>query len=172
MEKNLLEELTELLNLIESFKKEVSGISAKKEGISYATNHIDAAISESEEAAKKLIDLLGTVLEELNSLLGLTSKVDNEELRLNIESRVKNITKLLTSALTLLEFQDILAQRLLKVKDFLSDLEKSLLKVILTLGIEERVGNEDELKKKMDELEWKKEVSQEDVDEIMKQFGL
>ncbi len=172
MEKSLLDELKELLNLIESFKKEVSGISVKREGISYATNHIDAAISESEEATKKLIDLIGSVLEELNSLLGLASKIDNEELKLNIESRVKNITKLLTSALTLLEFQDILAQRLLKVKGFLSDLEKSLLKVILTLGIEEKIGNEDELKKKMDELEWKKEVSQEDVDEIMKQFGL
>ncbi len=172
MEKNLLEELTELLNLIKSFKKEVSNISAKKEGFNHATGHIDAAISESEEATKKLIDLIGTVLEELNALLGLASKVDNEELKVNIESRVKNISSLLTSALTLLEFQDILAQRLLKVKGFLSDLEKSLLKVVLSLGIEEKAGDQDELKKKMEELEWKKEVSQEDVDEIMKQFGL
>ena len=77
------------------------------------------------------------------------------------------------SALTLLEFQDIMAQRLLRIKGFLSDVEKSILRIVILAGIEE-IENErkEDLQKKLEELEWKKEVSQDEVDEIMKQFGM
>ena len=78
------------------------------------------------------------------------------------------------NALTLLEFQDIMAQRLLKVRDFLLDLEKSIVRVALVAGLEETEKEEEkeEIREKLEELEWKKEVSQSEVDEIMKQFGL
>jgi chemotaxis protein CheZ len=172
MEKNLLLELKNLLNLIETFKGEISSISEKKRGINLATSQIDTAISESEEATKKLIDSFGESLEEINSLIELTSKIEDRELRSTFQEKLTGLLNRLTQNLTLLEFQDILAQRLLKVKDFLTDLEKSILKIALLAGIEEKPAEEKELRRKMEELEWKKEVSQEDVDEIMKQFGL
>ncbi|WP_457681731.1 hypothetical protein [Thermovibrio sp.] len=172
MEKNLLKELKELLELVESFKSEVSAISRKKEGFNLASGHIQTAITESEEATKKLIDSIGKTLEDLNALLELSQKVKDEELRKKFSSTISSLISRLTSDLTLLEFQDILAQRLLKVKNFLNDLEKSILKITLLVGIEEDSEGKDELRKKMEELKWKKEVSQSDVDEIMKQFGL
>jgi chemotaxis protein CheZ len=172
MEKSLLKELKELLELIESFKNEISEISSKRSGFNLANNHIQAAISESEEAAKKLIDYIGKSLEDVSYLMELSSTIKEPELKEKLTSRLSDMMSRLTESLTLLEFQDILAQRLLKVKSFLTELEKSLLKIALLAGIEEKGEEQEELKKKMEELEWKKEVSQEDVDEIMKQFGL
>ena len=173
MEKNLLKELKELLELVESFKNEISDISKKREGFNLASNQIENAINESEEAAKKLIDSIGKTLEDLSYLLELTLQIEDSTLREKFSSKLQELINRLTSDLTLLEFQDILAQRLLKVKSFLTDVEKSILKIALLAGIEEKRGEEErELRKKMEELQWKKEVSQEDVDEIMKQFGL
>jgi len=167
MERTLLKELKGLLELIESFKDEISRISNKKEGFNLAAGHLESAITESEEAIKEVIDLVGSSLEDISHLKELLGGKPSPE----VESKLNNLSSKLTKALTLLEFQDILAQRLLKVKSFLTDVEKSILKVALLAGIEEKPAD-GELRKKMEELEWKKEVSQEDVDEIMKQFGL
>jgi len=173
MERSLLEELKGLLELVESFKNEISDISKKKKGFDLASDHIDSAISESEEATKKLIDSIGRTLEDLSQLLEISSQVSEPSVREALTSKISQLISRLTSDLTLLEFQDILAQRLLKVKSFLNDVERSVLKIALLAGIEEKEGKEEEeLRKKMEELQWKKEVSQEDVDEIMKQFGL
>ena len=172
MEKSLLKELKELLDLIKSFKDELSNISQKREGFSLANDHIESAINESEEATKKLIESIGKTLEDLSYLLELSSQIEDKSLKEKLTGKLKEIISRLTFDLTLLEFQDILAQRLLKVKSFLNDVEKSILKIALLAGIEERPSEEPELRKKMEELQWKKEVSQEDVDEIMKQFGL
>ena len=172
MDKSLLDELKELLQLIESFKSEISKVSAQKDGFKAVNHHIETAINESEEATKKLIDLIGDSLEKLQESLELTQKLTGEEAQ-KLQSLISATLNNLMSALTLLEFQDILAQRLLKVKTFISDVEKSILKIALLAGLEEKPQEEkDEIKKKIEELEWKKEVSQEDVDEIMKQFGL
>ncbi|RKQ63817.1 chemotaxis protein CheZ [Thermovibrio guaymasensis] len=172
MEKNLLKEVKELLDLVKSFKDEISDISKKKEGFSLANDHIESAISESEEATKRLIESIGKTLEDLNYLLELSSQIEDESLREKLIGKLKEIISRLTSDLTLLEFQDILAQRLLKVKSFLNDIEKSILRIALLVGIEEMPAEEPELRKKMEELQWKREITQEDVDEIMKQFGL
>jgi len=167
-QKNLLKELSELLNLVESFKEELSKISAHKRGFEAVSNHIDTAISESEEATKKLIDIIGKTYESLQDIANSLKDKSPEDAK-----KLSEILNNLTTALTFLEFQDILAQRLLKVKTFVSELEKSILRVALLAGIEEaREEEKEELQKKLEELEWKKEVSQSEVDEIMKQFGL
>ncbi len=173
MEKGLLKELKELLDLIESFKSELSKVSSKKEGFKTVNMHIDTAISESEEATKKLIDIIGDSLEKLQKVLELLSGLEGEA-KNEVLNLLNSVLVNLTDSLTLLEFQDIMAQRLLKVRDFLSDLEKSIVKITLVAGLEETEEGEEreEIKRKLEELEWKKEVSQEEVDEIMKQFGL
>ncbi|ADU96815.1 nitrogenase component 1 family protein [Thermovibrio ammonificans] len=172
MEKSLLDELKELLNLVESFKSEISKVSAHHKGFKAVNQHIDTAISESEEATKKLIDLIGNSLEELQKGIELAGNLKGEEAQKLTSILTTTLNNLMT-ALTLLEFQDILAQRLLKVKNFLSELEKSILKIALLAGLEDKPQEEqEEIQKKIEELEWKKEVTQEDVDQIMKQFGL
>lgn len=172
MEKNLLKELKDLLNLVDSFRKELSKVSSKKEGFKAVNQHIDTAINESEEATKKLIDIIGDSLEKIQQSIELVSKLEGSEKEVVLEL-LNSVLNNLMNALTFLEFQDIMAQRLLKVRDFLIDLEKSLVRVALIAGLEDSQGEErEEIKKKLEELEWKKEVSQSDVDEIMKQFGL
>ncbi len=173
MEKGLLNELKELLSLVESFKEELSKVSSKREGFKAVNKHIDTAISESEEATKKLIDVIGDSLEKLQKAVELVTGLEGDN-REEVLKLLNTVLSNLMNSLTLLEFQDIMAQRLLKVRDFLSDLEKSIVRVALVAGLEETVVEEEkeEIKKKLEELEWKKEVSQEDVDQIMKQFGL
>ena len=173
MEKGLLNELKELLSLVESFKEELSKVSSKREGFKAVNKHIDTAISESEEATKKLIDVIGDSLEKLQKAVELVAGLEGDS-REEVLKLLNTVLSNLMNSLTLLEFQDIMAQRLLKVRDFLSDLEKSIVRVALVAGLEETVEEEEkeEIKKKLEELEWKKEVSQEDVDQIMKQFGL
>ena len=173
MERGLLKELKELLGLIESFKEELSKVSSKREGFKAVNKHIDTAISESEEATKKLIDVIGDSLEKLQKAIELVAGLEGKE-REEVLKLLNTVLNNLMNSLTLLEFQDIMAQRLLKVRDFLSDLEKSIVRVALVAGLEETEVEEEreEIQKKLEELEWKKEVSQEDVDQIMKQFGL
>jgi hypothetical protein len=93
--------------------------------------------------------------------------LSNEQKREKAEKLLSGTLENLMSALTLLEFQDIMAQRLLRIKGFLSDVEKSILRIVILAGIEE-IENErkEDLQKKLEELEWKKEVSQDEVDEI------
>jgi len=173
MEKGLLKEIKELLTLIESFKKELSKVSSKREGFKAVNKHIDTAISESEEAARKLIEAIGDSMEKLQRAVEIVSKLEGEGKEEAI-SLIQSVLTTLMNSLTLLEFQDIVAQRLLKIRDFLFDLEKSIVRIALAAGLEEDSGEEEkeEIRKKLEELEWKKEVSQSEVDEIMKQFGL
>jgi len=171
MERNLLKELQDLLNLVETFKRELAEVSSKKEGIKTISEHINLSITESEEAVKRIIELIGKSLGDLEELKSLIDGLDKGRQRV-AEEKLNSLSSQLTNALTLLEFQDILAQRLLKIKDFLNDLEKSLVRVLIISGLEENKISDEEVKKKLEELEWKKEISQEDVDEIMKQFGL
>ncbi len=172
MGKSLVKEIKDLLDLVESFKSEISKVSVQKEGFKAVSQHIEKAISESEEAAKKIIELINSSLSTINELREIIETVPEEKKKL-FEEKEKELMNNLTEALTLLEFQDILAQRLIKVKNFLSDIEKSLVKIALLAGLEEVENSEkEEIEKKLEELEWKKEVTQDDVDEIMKQFGL
>jgi len=173
METNLLKEVKELLELIDSFKSEVTKISQQKEGFKAVSHHIDTAISESEEATKKVIDLIGSSLEAVQEVLSFLKELPGGEKRERAEELLSRTLKDLMNALTLLEFQDILAQRLLKIKEFLSELEKSILKIVILVGIEESEdGKKEDLQRKLEELQWKKEISQDEVDEIMKQFGM
>ncbi len=171
MERGLLKELQSLLSLVEDFKRDLSEISSKKEGLKAVNKHIDESISESEEAVKKLIDMISKALDELNELKLVVEKLGDRDREI-AEEKINNLISILTNSLTLLEFQDILAQRLLKIKKFLSDLEKSILKMIITAGLEDEKNlSKEKIQEKLEELEWKKEVSQEEIDEIMKEFG-
>jgi methylphosphotriester-DNA--protein-cysteine methyltransferase len=171
MERGLLKELQSLLSLVEDFKRDLSEISSKKEGLKAVNKHIDESISESEEAVKKLIDMISKALDELNELKLVVEKLGDRDREI-AEEKINNLISILTNSLTLLEFQDILAQRLLKIKKFLSDLEKSILKMIITAGLEDEKNlSKEKTQEKLEELEWKKEVSQEEIDEIMKEFG-
>ncbi len=170
MTEGLLQEVKKLLDIIESYKNDIESLGSKREGLKSVNKHIELAIKESEEATKKLIDNIMETTKILKNVLEQLTPTDHERLKDDLKKGVK----LLTESLTLLEFQDILSQRLLKISNFITDLEKEILKILLLFGIKEEKSDEkrEELKEKLEELEWKKEVSQEDVDDILKQFGM
>ncbi|WP_293446509.1 protein phosphatase CheZ [Persephonella sp.] len=170
MTEGLLQEVKKLLGIIENYKKDIENLGTKREGLKSVNQHIELAIKESEEATKKLID---NILETTNILKNVMSQLSPDD-SAKFKEDLEKVIKLLTESLTLLEFQDILSQRLLKISNFMTDLEKEILKILLLFGISEEKSDEkrEELKEKLEELEWKKEVSQEDVDDILKQFGM
>ncbi len=170
MTEGLLQEVKKLLGIIENYKKDIENLGTKREGLKSVNQHIELAIKESEEATKKLID---NILETTNILKNIMSQLSPDENQ-KFKEDLEKVIKLLTESLTLLEFQDILSQRLLKISNFMTDLEKEILKILLLFGISEETSDKkrEELKEKLEELEWKKEVSQEDVDDILKQFGM
>lgn len=61
-------------------------------------------------------------------------------------------------SLTLLEFQDIIAQRLKKVEDFLIKIDKII--------------DSKETKEYLKDFAWDREITQDDVDEILKKHGV
>ena len=170
MTEGLFQEVKKLLDIIESYKNDIESLGNKREGLKSVNQHIELAIRESEEATKKLIDNIMETANILKNILEHLTITDQERFKEDLQKAIK----LLTESLTLLEFQDILSQRLLKISGFVTDLEKEILKILLLFGIKEEKSDEkrEELKEKLEELEWKKEVSQKDVDDILKQFGM
>jgi len=174
MGEGLFQELKRLLDIIENYKREIEGLQTRKEGFRTVNEHIKLAIRESEEATQRLIDNIMDITSLLKESLDVVEEVKDERIKDILRRNCEKSLKILTESLTLLEFQDIVSQRLLKISNFITDLEKEILKILLLFGIKEEKSEEkrEELKGKLEELEWKREVSQEDVDDILKQFGM
>ena len=112
----------------------------KNEDFKIAYNHLEKSIKESEEATKKII-------ENINNSLKIAKSLGNQ-----------NLKRYLENSLVLLEFQDIIAQRVKKVEDFLKKVDK--------------IVDTKDLKENLKEFAWERETTQEDVDEILKRHGL
>ena len=174
MEQNLKTEIKHLLEKIENFKSQISELNEKKAGFSVANEHLQKSIKESEEATQKIIENITyalSLLEENKSLL--EKSIYNMEIQ-RLRENERDISSSLIESLTLLEFQDILAQRLKKISEFLTDIEKDILKIALELELPENASSEkaEKFRRKLEELKWKREVSQNDVDEIFEEFGI
>ncbi len=176
---SLIEEVKELINIVENYKKELENLDVKKNGFKSVNQHIKLSIQESEKYTTEIIsDINGCLksLKKVQSNCGTLKKIyGNDPLIEENEQLAKQIYDTLFNDLTKLEFQDILSQRLLKISDFLTDLEREILKILLIFGLKDNTKSEEEkreIEEKLKEIEWKKEISQEDVDDILKEFGL
>ena len=176
-DKNILKEVKNLIIMIEKYKEEASELGVKKEGFDVVKNHLNLVIEESKSSVEKLINNINNALNNLEKILELNKKLKDtadKEIIQKQEEIIVNTMNILTESITLMEFQDIISQRVNKVLEFLQDIEKRILKILLLLGIsdEEFKDKRKEFKKKLEELEWEKEVKQDDVDDILKEFGL
>ena len=174
MDKKIREDIKEIIQKIEDYKSIFSSITEKKEGFSIVNKHINKSISESEEATKKLIENITYALSLIEENKDILNKsIYSMEIE-KIKQNENSLSDILTESLTLLEFQDILAQRLKKISDFLNEVERDIINLANDLGLEESLNSEkaEEIRKKLEELEWKKEVNQTDVDEILKEHGM
>ncbi len=176
---SLIKEIKELIDIVENYKKELETLGVKKSGFKSINEHIKLSIEESEKFTSEIIN-------DINSCLTLSKKIKennqflkkiygNDSLISENEELAEQIYNILFNSLTKLEFQDILSQRLLKVSSFLSDIEREILKILLLFGLNDSSTSDEkkrEIEEKLKEIEWKKEISQEDVDDILKEFGL
>ncbi|WP_456401251.1 protein phosphatase CheZ [Persephonella sp.] len=174
MNEGLFDELKKVLSIIEEYKKDLETLGTKKEGFKSVNMHIELAIQESEEATQKIIENIMGIVSILKENLRIISEIPDTERKEILMKNTEDVIGKLTETLTLLEFQDIVSQRLQKISNFISEIEKEILKILILFGINRETSDKkkEELKEKLEELEWKRDVSQEDVDDILKQFGL
>lgn len=110
----------------------------KNRDFEIAYNHLQLSIEESENSTKEVLEILNSLLKEKN--------------------RDEKLVKNLENAIEKLQFQDIFAQRLKKVQNFLKEIDKKI------------DSKKDE--NKLNEFAWENEVDQNDVDDILKSYGL
>lgn len=173
----LLEEAKSIIGMIEEYKNEIEALNLQKEGLKKVYSHIEQSIRESEAAVIKIIDMTSKNLSNLSKLSALNEalvqKYPGEPLAQESGEILKESGKLALDSLALFEFQDILAQRLQKATEFLSEIEKRILRLILLFGIHGvEPGKRDEISKKIENIAWEREIAQEDVDAIFKELGL
>ncbi len=177
MDRNLIEETKSFLDLIQSYQQDLSTLRFGEKGIDTVNGHLQKSINESEEAAEKILDNIRCSLEYLEQTRALCLKLHKDMPNpdvVELEGLLDGMYESILENLTLMEFQDILVQRLIKSSTLLGEIKGKLLKLILLLGINES-GSEEErqqMEAKLHEIAWEKEVDQNDVDEILKQFGI
>ena len=177
MDKNLIEETKSFLDLIQSYQHELSALRFNEKGIDTVNGHLQKSISESEEAAEKILDNIHRTLENIERVRSLCrhwNQAASDTEAKELMERLDAIHADTVENLTLMEFQDILVQRLIKSSTLLEELKGRILKLILLLGINENSSEEErqQMEAKLNEIAWEKEVNQNDVDDILKQFGL
>ncbi len=176
---SLIEEVKELINIVENYKKELENLDVKKDGFKSVDQHIRLSIQESEKYTSEIINDISSalsILKKISENNQTLKKIYGNDVLLEENSKlIDEVYNTLFNDLTKLEFQDILSQRLLKIANFMKDLEKEILKILLLFGLNDSTKSEkekEEIREKLKEIEWKKEVSQEDVDDILREFGL
>jgi hypothetical protein len=177
MDKNLIDETKSFLELIQTYQQELSVLSFEGKGIDTVNGHLQKSIKESEEASEKILDNINRSLEALEAAKAICDRLaDSGALKeaKQLDELLETIRKSALETLTSMEFQDILVQRLIKSSTLLDELKSKLLKLLLLLGINESEDTEEreKMESKLKEIAWEKEVDQDDVDEILKQFGM
>ncbi|MGB9710035.1 MAG: protein phosphatase CheZ [Thermodesulfovibrio sp.] len=129
-----------------------------------AVDQLQMVIDKTEEAANKTMEIVEKYILKMddlaNHIRGLQGPQESIEFLRDFKNSLEDD---LTEILTTQSFQDLTGQVLKKVINLVGDLEIELIRLITTFGlkIEEKEAVTKEVEK----------VSQEDVDELLKEFG-
>ncbi len=129
-----------------------------------AVDQLQMVINKTEEAANKTMEIVEKNILKMDDLANHIRELQGPEESVKFLKEFKNtLEDDLTEILTTQSFQDLTGQVLKKVISLVGDLEVELLKLITTFGLkfEEKKTVPKEVEK----------VSQEDVDELLKEFG-
>lgn len=129
-----------------------------------AVDQLQMVIDKTEEAANKTMEIVEKYILKMDDLANHIRQLQGPEESVKFLKEFKNsIEDDLTEILTTQSFQDLTGQVLKKVISLVGDLEVELVRLITTFGlkIEEKEVAVKEVEK----------VSQEDVDELLKEFG-
>lgn len=129
-----------------------------------AVDQLQMVIDKTEEAANKTMEIVERYILKMDDLANHIREIQGPEASVKFLRDFKNsLEDDLTEILTTQSFQDLTGQVLKKVINLVGDLEVELLKLITTFGlkIEEKKTVPKEVEK----------VSQEEVDDLLKEFG-
>lgn len=129
-----------------------------------AVDQLQMVINKTEEAANKTMEIVEKYILKMDDLANHVREIQGPEASVKYLKDFKNsLEDDLTEILTTQSFQDLTGQVLKKVIKLVGDLEVELLKLITTFGLkfEEKKTVTKEVEK----------VTQEDVDDLLKEFG-
>jgi chemotaxis protein CheZ len=130
-----------------------------------AIDRLQFVIDKTEEAANKTMGIIEKYILSMDEVASHIRNLNGPEDSVSYLKRFKNqLEDDLTDILTAQSFQDITGQTIKKVIELVGDLENELVKMITTFGVKI-----DESKKL--ETVASEKVSQEDVDDLLKEFG-
>jgi chemotaxis protein CheZ len=121
-------------------------------------------IDKTEEAANKTMEIVEKYILKMDDLANHIREIQGPESSVQFLRDFKNsLEDDLTEILTTQSFQDLTGQVLKKVIALVGDLEVELVRLITTFGL--KFEEKEPVKKEVEK------VSQEDVDELLKEFG-
>lgn len=129
-----------------------------------AVDQLQMVIDKTEEAANKTMEIVEKYILKMddlaNHIRGLQGPSESIEFIRDFKNSLEDD---LTEVLTTQSFQDLTGQVLKKVINLVGDLEIELIRLITTFGL--KIEEKEAAKKEVEK------VSQEDVDELLKEFG-
>jgi chemotaxis protein CheZ len=129
-----------------------------------AVDQLEMVINKTEEAANKTMEIVEKYILKMDDLASHLREIQGPEASLKYLKEFKNsLEDDLTEIITTQSFQDLTGQVLKKVINLVGDLEVELIKLITTFGvkIEEKKTGKKEVEK----------VTQDEVDDLLKEFG-
>jgi len=129
-----------------------------------AVDQLQMVIDKTEEAANKTMEIVEKYILKMDDLANHIREIQGPESSVQFLRDFKNsLEDDLTEILTTQSFQDLTGQVLKKVIALVGDLEVELVRLITTFGL--KFEEKEPVKKEVEK------VSQEDVDELLKEFG-
>ncbi len=156
-----------LHNSLKSFKESIDPKLKEmaKSEMPRAIDQLQFVISKTEEAANKTMAMVEKYILEMDTLAEKIRAISGNEDSVNYLKKFKNqMEDDLTEILTTQSFQDITGQIINKVIKLVGDLEDELVKLIANFGF--KIESDASKKEKVST-----QVSQEDVDNLLKEFG-
>jgi chemotaxis protein CheZ len=130
-----------------------------------AIDKLEFVIDKTEDAANKTMSIVEKYILSMDELNAHMKNLEKPEESVNYLKNFKNsLEDDLTQILTAQSFQDITGQAIKKVIKLVGDMENELVKMIATFGVKIEEG------KKLEAVVPEK-ASQEDVDDLLKDFG-
>ncbi len=129
-----------------------------------AVDQLETVIARTEEAATKTMDIVEKYVLEMDNLANHIREIQGPESSVKYLKEFKNsLEDDLTEILTTQSFQDLTGQTIRKVIKLVGDLEMELVRLIATFGLK--------IEEKPSPLAQPEKVSQDDIDELLAEFG-
>jgi len=129
-----------------------------------AVDQLQMVIDKTEEAAQRTLEIAEKYILQMDNFANHLRQIQGPAESIEVLKNFKNsLEDDLTEIITTQSFQDLTGQVLKKVISLVGDLEVELIRLIKTFGL--KIEEKEVVQKETEK------VSQEDVDDLLKEFG-